>query len=99
MDVALHLIAEGSISTKQSATSARGWIHGGGAVRSFGKLELSRRWCRFEARWMNDESLRGWAAVEAALAGRTEQVMATPTRRVVSRRAVQGDEGSQLLCG
>ena len=43
-----------------------------------GKLEIIQALVsRFEGK--ADESLRGWAAVEAALARRTELVLATPT--------------------
>ena len=66
-----------------------------------GKLEIIQALVsRFEGK--ADESLRGWAAVEAALARRTELVLATPdlARVVFSEEQFQGDkEIAQLLYG
>lgn len=69
-----------------------------------GKLEIIQALVsRFEGKADElDESLRGWAAVEAALARRTELVLATPNlaRVVFSEEQFQGDRViAQLLYG
>ena len=89
VDVALHLMAEGGIgnltirhiSKRLNLTEAALYAH------VSGKLEIIQALVsRFEGK--ADESLRGWAAVEAALARRTELVLATPDlARGCSRRS------------
>lgn len=103
MDVALHLVAEGGIgnltirhiSKRLNLTEAALYAH------FCGKLEIIQALVsRFEGK--ADESLRGWAAVEAALARRTELVLATPdlARVVFSEEQFQGDRViAQLLYG
>ena len=106
VDVALHLIAEGGIgnltirhiSKRLNLTEAALYAH------FSGKLEIIQALVsRFEGKVDEmDESLRGWAAVEAALARRTELVLATPdlARVVFSEELFRGDkEIARLLHG
>ena len=92
MDVALHLMAEGGIgnltirhiSKRLNLTEAALCAHFSGKLKIIQALVS-----RFEGKVDEmDESQLGWAAVEAALARRTELGLATPDlARGCSRRS------------
>ena len=86
------------ISKRLNLTEAALYAH------FYGELEIIQALVsRFEGKVDEmDESQRGWAAVEAALARRTELVLATPdlARMAFSAEQFQGDkESAQLLYG
>ena len=106
VDTALHLIAEGGIgnltirhiSKRLNLTEAALYCH------FKGKLEVIQALvARFEGEVDEKEGmLHGWAAVEAAMARRTELVLATPdlAHVVFAEELFQGDkEIAQLLFG
>lgn len=106
VDTALHLIAEGGIGnlTIRHISKRLNLTEAGLYCHFNGKLEIIQALVsRFEGEVDEKEGmLHGWAAVESAMARRTELVLATPdlAHVVFAEELFQGDkEVAQLLFG